>query len=78
MTSAAAPPTTIDEYIALFPDKVQALLQAIRTTISTAAPGATETIKYRMLRLFYMATWFILPLSKITSADTLFLPGWQF
>jgi uncharacterized protein YdhG (YjbR/CyaY superfamily) len=41
-------PTTIDEYLAGFPPEVQAILQQIRRTIREAAPGAEETIKYRM------------------------------
>ena len=41
-------PQTIDEYIAGFPPPVQAILQRIRLTIQKAAPGAEETIKYRM------------------------------
>ena len=38
----------IDEYIAGFPQEVQAILEKVRTTIRQAAPGAEETIKYRM------------------------------
>jgi uncharacterized protein YdhG (YjbR/CyaY superfamily) len=41
-------PKDIDEYIASFPPKVQEILKQIRTTIKAAAPGAQETIKYRM------------------------------
>ncbi len=41
-------PTTIDEYIAGFPPDVQAILEKVRATIRKAAPGAEETIKYRM------------------------------
>ncbi len=39
-------PVTIDEYIAAFPQDVQARLQEIRETIRAAAPEATEAIKY--------------------------------
>ena len=38
----------IDEYIAGFPPDIQTVLQKIRRVISEAAPGALETIKYRM------------------------------
>ena len=38
----------IDEYIAAFPPEVQAILERIRRTIHDAAPGATETISYRI------------------------------
>jgi uncharacterized protein YdhG (YjbR/CyaY superfamily) len=43
-----AKPETIDEYIAAFPRDVQAVLERIRTTIHSAAPGAHETISYRI------------------------------
>ncbi len=48
MKTAQTAPTTIDEYIAGFPPDVQAILNKIRATIRKAAPGAEETIKYRM------------------------------
>ena len=41
-------PTTIDEYIAGFPQDVQVLLEQVRQTIRAAAPEAEETIKYQM------------------------------
>ncbi len=41
-------PQNIDEYIAGFPPEVQEILEKIRLTIRKAAPGAQETIKYRM------------------------------
>ncbi len=41
-------PNNIDEYVADFPDEVQAILQTIRMTIRTAAPDAEETIKYQI------------------------------
>jgi uncharacterized protein YdhG (YjbR/CyaY superfamily) len=40
--------TTIDEYIATFPDDVQKILQKIRQTIKKAAPKAEETISYQI------------------------------
>src|ERR1035437_4677109 len=40
--------TSIDEYIALFPEEVQKKLQEIRATIHAAAPGAQEKISYQM------------------------------
>jgi uncharacterized protein YdhG (YjbR/CyaY superfamily) len=39
---------TIDDYIAVFPDDVQNILQKIRATIKEAAPEAEETINYQM------------------------------
>lgn len=41
-------PTDIDEYIARFPENVQAILRRVRSTIAKAAPTATETISYQM------------------------------
>lgn len=39
---------TIDEYISMFPDEVQTILNQIRQTIRGAAPEAGETINYQM------------------------------
>lgn len=39
---------TIDEYIATFPEDIQAKLQALRATIRAAAPDAEERISYSM------------------------------
>ncbi len=41
-------PKNIYEYIAGFPPDVQGILEKIRLTIRKAAPGAEETISYRM------------------------------
>ena len=38
----------IDSYIASFPESVQEVLHHLRQTIVAAAPGAQETISYRM------------------------------
>ena len=40
--------TTIDEYIALFPEEIQKILVQIRAVIREAAPEAVEKISYRM------------------------------
>jgi uncharacterized protein YdhG (YjbR/CyaY superfamily) len=53
----------IDGYISEFPPDVQAILQKLRTTISSAAPEAKETISYLMPAfkqhgiLVYFAAW---------------------
>jgi uncharacterized protein YdhG (YjbR/CyaY superfamily) len=53
----------IDGYISQFPADVQAMLQKVRTTISSAAPEAKETISYLMPAfklhgmLVYFAAW---------------------
>lgn len=41
-------PTTIDDYIAGYPEDVREILQTVRTTIRKAAPAAKETISYQM------------------------------
>lgn len=48
MKPAHTKPTTIDEYIALHPPQVQAILERIRATIQKAAPKAVEKISYQM------------------------------
>jgi uncharacterized protein YdhG (YjbR/CyaY superfamily) len=48
MESGRTIPKDIDEYIRLFPDDIQALLQSLRQTIREAAPDAEETISYQM------------------------------
>ncbi len=40
--------TSIDEYIATFPESTQAILQAVRAVIKAAAPDAKEKISYQM------------------------------
>lgn len=40
--------STIDEYIATFPQETQALLEQMRATIRAAAPKAQEKISYQM------------------------------
>lgn len=42
------PPTSIDDYIAAFPEEVQAILQKVRATIKEIVPDAVEAIKYGM------------------------------
>ena len=48
MKADRAAPATIDDYIAGFPPQVQSVLEKVRATIRKAAPGAQETISYRM------------------------------
>ena len=43
---------SIDEYIATFPEEIQAILQTIRETIRAAAPDAEEKISYQMPTFF--------------------------
>jgi uncharacterized protein YdhG (YjbR/CyaY superfamily) len=55
---------TVDEYLASFPDEVQAILREIRTRIHRAVPGAGEKLSYGIAaftlddRYFiYLAGW---------------------
>lgn len=52
MDSNKADFTTIDEYIAMYPEDVQKLLQQMREIIHAAAPDATEKISYQMPTFF--------------------------
>lgn len=46
--SERRPAKTIDEYIDRCAPEAQAILRRVRATIARAAPGATETISYRI------------------------------
>jgi uncharacterized protein YdhG (YjbR/CyaY superfamily) len=48
MAADRAAPKNIDEYIAGFPPEIQRVLSEVRSTIGNAAPGAQETISYRI------------------------------
>jgi uncharacterized protein YdhG (YjbR/CyaY superfamily) len=41
-------PTTIDDYIAGFPDETRKILERVRQTVRRQAPGAEEVISYKM------------------------------
>ena len=56
--------TSIDEYIASFPEDVQKIMEQLRSTIKAAAPEAGEKISYNMptftlngTYLVYFAGW---------------------
>ena len=63
MENKKSQPTTIDEYIAQFPEDVQQILLKIRAVIKESAPGAVEKISYQMPafyqngNLVYFAAW---------------------
>jgi uncharacterized protein YdhG (YjbR/CyaY superfamily) len=48
MPNPAAPPTTIDQYIAAADRSVRPILKEIRSVIESAAPQAEGVISYRM------------------------------
>lgn len=60
MEGKKAKPTTIDEYIAQFPEDVQQVLSRVRAVIHEAAPEATEKISYQMPAFYQngMLVWF--------------------
>lgn len=45
MTEGGPRPTTIDQYIAGFPEEVRTKLEAVRRAVRKAAPEATEAMK---------------------------------
>jgi len=51
---------TVDEYISMFPDNVQNILEKLRQTIKESAPGAEEAISYQMpaFKLNGTLVWF--------------------
>lgn len=63
MKSGKAGFSSIDEYIAAFPEPIQAILQEVRAAIKAAAPDAQEKISYQMPaftlkgNLVYFAAW---------------------
>ena len=48
VAGARRAPRDIDAYIAAFPAPVRAILRRMRATVRRAAPGARETISYRI------------------------------
>jgi uncharacterized protein YdhG (YjbR/CyaY superfamily) len=65
MKAAQRSPRSIDEYIAGFPQPVQAILERVRTTIRKAVPGAEEAILYQM------------PTFKLNGRYVLYFAGWK-
>jgi uncharacterized protein YdhG (YjbR/CyaY superfamily) len=57
--------TTIDDYIASFPDDVQKILDEVRETIRRAAPGAVESISYQI------------PTYKLDDRPLIYFAGWK-
>lgn len=55
---------SIDEYITAFPERIQIILEELRSTIKSVAPDAKEKISYQIpafelngRRLIYFAAW---------------------
>jgi uncharacterized protein YdhG (YjbR/CyaY superfamily) len=58
-------PESVDDYISTFPSDVQTVLQEVRRTILTAAPGAQESISYQI------------PTFTIGGRPVVYLAGWK-
>jgi uncharacterized protein YdhG (YjbR/CyaY superfamily) len=56
---------SVDEYIATFPEEVQAILRRVRRTIRKAVPGADEVISYQI------------PAYKLRGARVIYFAGWK-
>jgi uncharacterized protein YdhG (YjbR/CyaY superfamily) len=52
METITGAPTTVDEYIAQFPEEIQLILDRIRSVIKESAPDAVEKISYKMPAYF--------------------------
>jgi uncharacterized protein YdhG (YjbR/CyaY superfamily) len=56
---------SVDEYLATFPENVQAILQRVRRTIRKAVPAADEVISYQI------------PAYKLRGARVIYFAGWK-
>src|SRR3989475_11938408 len=56
---------SVDEYIASYPEDVQAILRRVRSTIRKAVPGAEEVISYQI------------PAYKLHGGPVLYFAGWK-
>ena len=56
---------SVDEYIASYPEDVQAILQRVRRTIRKAVPSAEESISYQI------------PTYKVRGERVLYFAGWK-
>ncbi|WP_069165245.1 iron chaperone [Nocardia altamirensis] len=61
----AEQPTTVDTYIASFPEEVRGILDEIRDTIQRALPDATEAISYDI------------PTFKVNGHNVVHFAGWK-
>jgi|WetSurMetagenome_2_1015567.scaffolds.fasta_scaffold418730_2 uncharacterized protein YdhG (YjbR/CyaY superfamily) len=65
MTGKKTGITSMDEYIAVFPDDMQKILREVRSTIKSAAPEAEEKISYGM------------PTFKLNGTYLIYFAGWK-
>lgn len=66
---------TIDEYIGSFPPNVQKILEQLRNTIAKLHRKRKNGSVTESRLFHWMGTWFILQVSRITSASTLPRPA---
>ncbi len=57
--------TSVDQYIATYPEDVQAILQRVRSAIRMAVPGTEETISYQI------------PTYKLHGIAVIYFAGWK-
>ncbi|MET9486980.1 DUF1801 domain-containing protein [Nocardia sp. NPDC006630] len=57
--------STVDEYIADFPEAVQQILRQVRATIRAALPDCTETISYQI------------PTMQVGTHPVMYFAGWK-
>ncbi len=57
--------TTVDEYIASFPEETQKVLKEVRAIIKSVAPDARESISYKMAAF------------AVEGKDFIYLAGWK-
>ncbi|MBL1073756.1 DUF1801 domain-containing protein [Nocardia sp. 2] len=57
--------TTVDDYLAGFPDDVRAVLERIRATLHAAVPDGTEDISYQI------------PTIRVDGRAVVYLAGWK-
>ena len=67
-----AGPATVDEYLATLTQPQRAGIEAMRATITAAAPGATETIAYAMPALRSHGGRFLVSYQAFTRHFSLF------
>jgi uncharacterized protein YdhG (YjbR/CyaY superfamily) len=56
---------SVDDYIATFPESVQAILRRVRTTVRKALPGAEEAISYQI------------PTYRMHGGSVVYFAGWK-
>ena len=56
---------SVDEYLATYPEDVQAILQRVRSTIRKAVPGVEEVISYQI------------PAYRLHGGTVLYFAGWK-